>query len=61
MKIETFARNIAVIRNASAKFDFSVFAPKDVLEIQSRLEYITELCQCYIDFENGSVPDSESE
>ena len=60
-KIETLARNISVIRNASAKFDFSVLDPKDALEIQTWLEYASGLCQCYIDFENGFDPDNESE
>lgn len=60
-KIETLARNISVIRNASAKFDFSVIDPKEALAIKSRLEQIAGLCQIYIDFENGFDPDNESE
>lgn len=60
-KIETLARNISVIRNASAKFDFSVLDPKDALEIKTGLEYVAGLCQNYIDFESGFDPDKESE
>lgn len=56
-KIETLAKNITAIRTATATFDFSVFDPRDALALKEGFELITELCQIYIDFENGYDPD----
>lgn len=58
-KIETLARNISVVRNAAAKFDFSVLDPRDIKTIEAGIEYVTGLCQCYIDIENGVGIDIE--
>ena len=58
-KIETLARNISVIRNASNKLDLSAIDAKDALAIKEKIEYVTELFQVYIDFENGFNPDKE--
>lgn len=52
-KIETLAKNISIIRNATSDFDFSHLDPRDALSIKEHLEWITNLCQVYIDFENG--------
>ena len=60
-KIETLARNISVIRNASNKLDLSVIDPKEALAIKEGIEYVAGLFQVYIDFENGFDPDNESE
>lgn len=62
-KIETLARNISVIRYASAQLDLSVLHEVDATQIQKSLEQIAELCQVYIDFETGLAinPDKESE
>jgi len=57
-KIESLAKNITAIRTAMTKFDYSVFTPKDALSIKNGLEWIAELCQIYIDFENGYDPDN---
>ena len=60
-KIETLARNISVIRNASNKLDLSVIEHKEALAIKEGIEYVAGLFQVYIDFENGLYPDKESE
>ena len=60
-KIETLARNISVIRNASNKLDLSVIEHKEALAIKEGIEYVAGLFQVYIDFENGLDPDKESE
>lgn len=60
-KIETLAKNISILRNASAKMDYSVIDPKEALRIKTELGEIADLFQIYIDFENGFDPDSARE
>ena len=59
-KIETLARNISVIRNASDKLDLSVIDTQEAVAIKEKMESLAELFQVYIDFENGFNPDKES-
>lgn len=59
-KIEILARNISAIRYASDKLDLSVIDPRDSLEIKTKIEYVADLLQTYIDFENGFNPDNVS-
>lgn len=60
-KIEVLAKNISIVRNALAKIDFAVIDSKDACGMKKELNWIAELFQIYIDFENGFDPDKEAE
>ncbi len=50
--IATMTRNINVL----SRFDCSVFGD-DANEVREKLNEVSNLCQCYIDYENGLIPE----
>lgn len=56
-KIEALRKNIEIVNNALASFDFSVLDTRDVPTIKEGFYYARELCKIYIDFENGKRPE----
>lgn len=56
-KIEALRKNIEIVNNTLATFDFSVLDTRDVPSIKEGFEYAREMCRIYLDFENGLRPE----
>ena len=57
-KLQSLEDNSRTLGFLSVFFDFSVYDAKDSLLIKKGLEFIQELTQTYIAFENGFNPDN---
>ena len=58
-KLKSLEDNSKTLHFLTDFFDFSVYDAKDALLIKKGLEFIQELTQTYIAFENGFNPDEE--